>query len=221
MLPAPLWSDLVAIFVFGWVAAMIPGPDTAMILRNCLLFSRRDGFFTALGICCGLCVHTALALAGIGLLIAQSLLLFTLVKWAGAAFLVVMGTRALLARRHAGAPATATTAAGTAREPLRPGLGGRAAFQLGFFTNVLNPKAPLYLLAAFTQVVHAGTPLPLLAVFGGEIALAALLWYVLLTAVLSHPRVRAPLAAAGHWIERAAGLVFIALGVRLALARAQ
>jgi threonine/homoserine/homoserine lactone efflux protein len=193
---------------------MIPGPDTAMILRNCLVFSRRDGFFTALGICCGLCVHTTLALAGIGVLIAQSLLLFTVVKWIGAAFLVIMGTRALLSRRHAAAPDDAPAAG-------LPGMGGRAAFQLGFFTNVLNPKAPLYLLAAFTQVVHAGTPLPLLAVFGGEIALAALLWYVLLTAVLSHSRVRAPLAAAGHWIERAAGLVFIALGVRLALARAQ
>jgi threonine/homoserine/homoserine lactone efflux protein len=100
-------------------------------------------------------------------------------------------------------------------------MGAIAAFRLGFLTNVLNPKAPLYLLAAFTQVVHAGTPLPMLAVFGAEIALAALLWYVLLTAVLSHPRVRGPLAAAGRWIERIAGAVFIALGVRLALARAQ
>jgi threonine/homoserine/homoserine lactone efflux protein len=214
MVPVPYWSDVFAVFAFGWVAAMVPGPDTAMILRNCLLFSRRDGFFTALGICAGLCVHTALALAGIGVLIAQSLPLFTLVKWAGAVFLVALGLRALRARRRA-APADPAAAA-----PAPAGLGGAAAFRLGFLTNVLNPKAPLYLLAAFTQVVHADTPLPLLAGFGAEIALAALLWYVLLTAVLSHGRVRRSLAAAGHWIERAAGLVFIALGVRLALTRA-
>jgi RhtB (resistance to homoserine/threonine) family protein len=220
---AHLWGDVLAIFLFGWVAAMIPGPDTAMILRNCLVFSRRDGFYTALGICTGLCVHTVLALAGIGVLIARSLLLFTLLKWAGAAFLVYLGVHALLARRapqpDAAEPAPEVGAVAPAAR--RAGMGAIAAFRLGFLTNVLNPKAPLYLLAAFTQVVHAGTPLPMLAVFGAEIALAALLWYVLLTAVLSHPRVRGPLAAARRWIERIAGAVFIALGVRLALARAQ
>ena len=218
-----LWGDMVAVFVFGWVAAMIPGPDTAMILRNCLVFSRKDGFYTALGIFSGLCVHTVLALAGIGVLIARSLLLFTIVKWAGAAFLIYLGVRALLARHRASEDTAGSVPAGpwanvTARGA---GMGGAAAFRLGFLTNVLNPKAPLYLLAAFTQVVHAGTPLPMLGVFGAEIALAALLWYVLLTSVLSHPRVRGPLSAAESWIERIAGTVFIALGLRLALARAQ
>lgn len=213
---AHLWTDWAAIFAFGWVAAMIPGPDTAMILRNCLVFSRRDGFATALGIACGLCVHAGLALLGIAVLIAQSLLVFTVVKWAGAAYLVVLGVRALGARK---APPSETDAE-PAASPARRGLGAVAAFRLGLLCNLLNPKAPLYMLAAFTQIVHPGTPVALQAVYGVTIAAAALGWYVLLTGFLARDAVRGRLAAGAHWVERIAGGVFIALGVRLALSRA-
>jgi len=213
--PIPhLWADWAAVFAFGWVAAMTPGPDTAMILRNCLVFSRRDGLLTAMGIATGICVHTALVLVGIGVLIAQSLLLFTVVKWAGAAYLIVLGARALRARPHAPAPSAEPT-----HPRCAPGLGGSVAFRMGFFTNLLNPKAPLWLLAAFTQVVHPGTPPAALGLFGLTIAVAALAWYLLLTGLLARPAVQTRLAGVAHWIERAAGLVFIALGLRIALSR--
>jgi threonine efflux protein len=210
-----LLTDWLAVLVFGWVAAMTPGPDTAMILRNCLVFSRRDGLFTALGIAAGLCVHAALVLVGVGVLIAQSLLLFTLIKWAGAAYLIVLGLRALSARRALPRAAGLATPA-----PAGRGLGAGAAFRIALVCNLLNPKAPLLYLAAFTQIVHAGTPPAALALFGFTIAAAALLWYVLLTTLLTRPAVQRRLAAGAHWVERAAGAVFIALGVRLALSRA-
>jgi threonine efflux protein len=219
MLTAHLWADWAAVAVFGWVAAMTPGPDTAMILRNCLVFSRRDGLCTALGIASGLCVHAALALVGIGVLIAQSLLLFTLVKWAGAAYLIWIGVRALRSRKgHASASAVEPAAGSGPPDPGR-GLGAGAAFRLGFFCDLLNPKAPLLFLAAFTQIVHPGTPLGAQAVFGLTIAGTALVWYVLLTTFLAQDAVRGRLAAGAHWVERVAGGVFIALGVRLALSR--
>lgn len=208
-----LWSDWWAVFAFGWVAVMTPGPDTAMILRNSLVLSRRAGACTAAGIALGMCVHTALALLGIGVLIAQSLLLFTLVKWAGAAYLIVVGWRAL-----SGARRMAVAGAGA---PAPAGLGAMTAFRLGLLTNLLNPKAPLLFLAVFTQIVYAGTPLEAQAAYGLTIAAIALGWYTLLTTVLTQRAVRARLASGLHWVERIAGGVFIALGVRLALTRAQ
>ncbi|HKI98923.1 MAG TPA: LysE family transporter [bacterium] len=215
MVTAHLWADWAAVFAFGWVAAMMPGPDTAMILRNCLVFSRRDGRFTAIGIATGMCVHATLALVGIGVLIAQSLLAFTIVKWVGAVYLIVIGLRSLRARRPPAADPD---------QPHRPasqGLGAGTAFRLGLLTNLLNPKAPLLFLAAFTQIVHPGTPLGAQAVFGFTIAATALGWYILLTTFLAQDAVRGRLAAGAHWVERVAGGVFIALGVRLAFTHAR
>jgi threonine/homoserine/homoserine lactone efflux protein len=219
MLASYFWADWAAVFLFGLLAVMTPGPDTAMILRNSLVFSRRAGAFTALGIAAGCCMHTALVLVGIGVLIAQSLLLFTVVKWAGAIYLVAVGLRTLAVRRG---PAHAS-GAGDASATASPGrtFGAAAAFRLGLLTNLLNPKAPLLYLALFTQVVHPGSQPAVQVLYGVTVAALALAWYSALTSFLGLPVVRARLAACGVWIERAAGAVFVALGVRLALTRAQ
>lgn len=203
-------TEWLTVFVIGWFAVMSPGPDFAIVLRNSLGYSRRAGLFTALGIGGGLCIHTLWALVGVGVIIAGSEILFGLVKWLGAAYLVFVGLQALRAGK-AGPEA--------ARAASHRTMGAWRAARVGFLTNVLNPKVTLFFLALFTQVVRPDTPSAVQALYGGTIVAISLLWFSTVALVVTHRSVHARFAAVRHWVERAAGVAFIGLGLRLAFAR--
>ena len=207
----PFLADWLTVFLVGCLAVMSPGPNLAVTLRNSLSYSRRAGIYTALGLAAGNTVHAAYSLAGIGLVIAQSVVLFNAVKWAGAAYLVWIGVQALRAQPRTETP----DLSGTADD-----LSAPAAFRTGLFTNLLNPKVTLFFLALFTQVVEPGTPLALQALYGGTIVGLEFAWFGLVAVVLSQGAVRRRFFAVSHWVDRVTGAALIALGVRLAFAKA-
>lgn len=209
----PYLAEWLTVLVVGWLAVMSPGPDLAMTLRNSLGFSRRAGLFTAVGIAAGLCVHTLYSLVGIGVVIAQSVVLFSIIKWAGAAYLVYVGVRAL---RAGGTTLPGAGGAAAAAGDLAPWRAARA----GFLTNVLNPKVTLFFLALFTQVIDAHTPGAVQALYGLTIVGISTAWFSAVAVLVSQRAVRARLAAVSHWVERVTGLAFIGLGLRLAASRA-
>lgn len=188
------------------LAVASPGPDFAVVVRESVAQGRRAGLFTALGVGLGIFVHVGYSLLGIGLVVSQSILLFNLLKWAAAAYLLYIGIRALRARP---APAVADI------EPVVVGS-ARNAFVRGFVTNGLNPKATLFFLSLFTVVIDPHTPLVIQAAYGVYLACATAAWFCLVAMLFSHARVRAGFARMGHWFDRAMGGVLIALGVRLA-----
>ena len=201
------FTDWLAVLVVGFFAVSAPGPDFAITLRNSLVFSRRAGIMTALGIAAGLNFHIAYSVVGIGLIISKSLLLFNVIKWIGAAYLVYVGVRSLLAKKNQAQDET---------EAAPAELSGAAAFWMGFLTNVLNPKVALFFLALFTQVIRTETPPVVQALFGFTVLGEALIWFPLVALLVSHHEVRRRLITVTHWIERAFGVVFVALGLRLA-----
>src|SRR5688572_30327984 len=86
------WILLVG--VFG-VALASPGPDFVMAIRNSLMYSRRTGIVTSFGFALGNLIHSTYTLAGIAAVIAQSVMLFNIMKYAGAAYLFYMGYKCL------------------------------------------------------------------------------------------------------------------------------
>lgn len=191
------------------LAVASPGPDFAVVVRESVTQGRRVGSWTALGVGCGIFVHVAYSLLGIGLIVSQSIVLFNLFKWLAAGYLLYLGWRALRAR-----PMSLDTAdeVGTTsdRSPWQ-------AFVVGFVTNGLNPKATLFFLSLFTVVISADTPLWVQAGYGVYLAGATALWFLLVAWLFSRGRVRAGFARMGHWFDRLAGAVLIGLGVRLAV----
>jgi len=191
------------------LAVASPGPDFAVVVRESVTQGRRVGSWTALGVGCGIFVHVAYSLLGIGLIVSQSIVLFNLFKWLAAGYLLYLGWRALRAR-----PMSLETAdeVGTTsdRSP-------RQAFVVGFVTNGLNPKATLFFLSLFTVVISADTPLWVQAGYGVYLAGATALWFLLVAWLFSRGRVRAGFARMGHWFDRLTGAVLIGLGVRLAV----
>ncbi len=191
------------------LAVASPGPDFAVVVRESVARGRRAGSWTALGVGCGIFVHVAYSLLGIGLIVSQSIVLFNLFKWLAAAYLVYLGWRVLRARPMS-LEAIDGTNAPVARSAWR-------AFVIGFVTNGLNPKATLFFLSLFTVVISPDTPLLVQAGYGLYLAGATALWFLLVAWLFSRGRVRAGFARMGHWFDRLTGAVLIGLGARLAL----
>ena len=188
------------------LAVISPGADFAMVTRNSMILSRRAGVLTALGIALGVWVHVAYSMAGIGLLISRSILLFNAIKFAGAAYLIYLGVTMLRARK---ADASLSPRVATP-------LSDRAALRIGFLTNALNPKTTLFVVALFTQVIGPQTPLVTQFGYGIFMSLAHLAWFVLVAYAFSSEAARRFVAAFRHLIERGIGALLVTLGLGLA-----
>lgn len=203
------WIEFMTVALVHLLAVASPGPDFAVVVRESVTQGRRVGSWTALGVGCGIFVHVAYSLLGIGLIVSQSIVLFNLFKWLAAGYLLYLGWRALRAR-----PMSLDTAdevdTTSDRSPWQ-------ALVVGFVTNGLNPKATLFFLSLFTVVISADTPLWVQAGYGVYLAGATALWFLLVAWLFSRGRVRAGFARMGHWFDRLTGAVLIGLGVRLAV----
>lgn len=195
------------------VLVLVPGPDMAYMLTRTVVQGRRAGFMAALGINTGAYVHLAAAVVGLSALLLASATAFTIAKWIGAAYLVYLGVRVLLAK-----PAMTNL---TASE--LSGRSLRAVFWQGFWSDVLNPKVAIFYVALLPQFIdaqagHATGQLILLGVTGNVIAILLNLGLVAAGAHLTHKLRRNQKLAL--WLQRAMGLLFIGLGVRLAAQKA-
>jgi threonine/homoserine/homoserine lactone efflux protein len=151
-------------------------------------------------------VHVGYSVVGIAVLISQSILLFSIIKYLGAAYLIWMGIGALRSQGWE----MAVEKAKNKHKSLKK------SFTEGFVTNVLNPKATLFFLALFTQVIAPETPLSWQLIYGTSIALVVMAWFSTVSVLLTQPKIRAKLSAMSIWIDRVTGGLFIALGLKIA-----
>ncbi len=198
--------ELFTVATITILAVISPGADFAMVTRNSMMLSRRAGMLTAVGIALGVLVHVAYSVLGVGLVISRSILLFNLIKYLGAAYLVYLGVTMLRARAEV---------PGAARVRALSDLG---ALRIGFLTNATNPKTTLFVVSLFTQVISPQTPLLIQLGYGAFMSLAHLLWFMLLACAFSSAPAQRMVASARHHVERAIGGVLVCLGLTLALA---
>ena len=208
--------DLWLFIVSGLLLNIAPGPDSMLIVARSAGQGWRAGFAATWGIGAGVWVHILAAALGLSALLATSAGAFTLVKIAGAVYLAWMGLGMVLRRPGRGLEASGSAAPRGARS-----LRQRDIFLQGFLTNVLNPKVALFFLAFVPQFIAPDAPSKALAfVFLGAIFnLNGMLWCHALA--LSSAFAGSRLAPGARWaamLERTMGVVFVALGVRLALA---
>ena len=208
------WLALIAVFS---VALISPGPDFVMAVRNSIIYSKRAGIFTAVGFGLGVLVHVTYTIFGISAVIAKSIFLFNIIKWAGAAYLVYIGFQAL--RSHGMGQRVVDNA--TAETEPSASLSDFGAICSGFLTNLLNPKAALFFLAIFSQIINPSTPFAWQAMYGLTCALMVVLWFSLVSLVLNQRVVRDVFLRATKWIDRVCGALLITLGLKVALTSAR
>lgn len=202
------WSEFLAVAAIHLLAVASPGPDFAVVVRESVTHGRRAGTWTALGVGSAIFLHVGYSLLGIGLIVSQSIMLFNVLKWLAAAYLLYIGFKALRAKPASESPSDLLRE----RQVRSP----RDAYVAGFMTNGLNPKATLFFLSLFTVVINPHTPLLVQAGYGVYLAIATAVWFCLVARLFSNDRVRAGFARIGHWFDRAMGAVLIALGVKIA-----
>jgi RhtB (resistance to homoserine/threonine) family protein len=207
------WSQFLAVTAIGCLAVISPGPDFVIVTRNSLLYSKKVGLCTALGIVVGNIWWITSSLVGISYLISQMVVLYSIIKFAGAIYLIYLGIRSLLAKKPSAEDGDAP-AAGRQSE-----LTARQAFRIGLFTNLLNPKCALFFVSFFSVILTSRTPFVLRAFYGIEVAAFALVWFSALATVLSISRVKQVFGRISIWVERITGASLITLGVKLALSR--
>lgn len=203
------WSEFLIVASVHLLAVASPGPDFALIMKNSLTASRKVAIWSAGGVALGIMVHVLFALVGLSFLIATSAFAFTVVKYAGAAYLIYIGYKSLKAKPCA--------VLSTEIERVVSHMSVGEALRVGFLTNVLNPKAALFFLGLFTQVISPNTPLWLKSAYGIEMTIATFAWFTIIAVVLSHGSVRGLFVSSMHHVERFFGVVLIALGIKVAL----
>jgi threonine/homoserine/homoserine lactone efflux protein len=194
------------------VLVITPGQDTFFILGRSLAGGRAAGISAALGVTAGSLIHTLLAALGLSALLAASPYAFMAVKLAGAAYLFYIGVRSLMSRSQA-----------LPEEGARDGHDGRwAAFRSGVITNLLNPKVGLFFLALMPQFIDAASSSKVMAFLALGLTFVALgvAWCLVLAVAAASLRgwfLRRPSMATV--LNRVAGAMFIALGLKLATTR--
>ena len=206
--------DLWLFVAAGLLLNVTPGPDTAYIVGRSVQFGWRGGCAAALGIGAGCFVHVFAAAVGLSALLAASSTAFLAVKLIGAAYLLYVGAKMILSR------SPNETADSTAKSVMSL----RQVFWQGVLTNALNPKVALFFLAFLPQFVDADAPNKALAfvLLGTVFITTGTLWCLGVAAFAASAagRVRRS-GRAMLWINRLLGVVFVGLGIRVAMTQAR
>ena len=196
----------IALFLAAGLALnLTPGPDMLYVAARGAGEGRSAGIVSALGIGVGTLVHIALIAAGLAAVLAAVPVAYLAIRLGGAAYLIYLGVRSLLAR-----PATATAR-------LAPASLG-TIFRQGVITNVLNPKVALFFLAFLPQFVDASRGNPVLQIIALGLLFDTTGTLVNLAVAVGSSRAAEGLRGRGVWLQRLTGGIFVALGVRLAFA---
>ncbi|TCL00531.1 threonine/homoserine/homoserine lactone efflux protein [Shimia isoporae] len=207
------WSE---ILTFSFVAALLvmsPGPNSVLIAKTVPTSGRAAGFANVTGFVAAFYLHGAMSVLGISIILTQSALAFSIVKYLGAAYLCWIGIKALLAA-YRGATPVADTAPARRRRTLAK------AFTEGFLTNALNPKVSMFYLAAFPQFIALGettAAASFLLVFIHSMINA--LWFGAMVLLLDRLRHAAQNTHFQRWLKGVTGVVFLGFGAKLATMR--
>lgn len=204
------WPFLVAITLL----TLSPGVDTLLVIRNTARGSIRDGVLTSLAISCGLFLHAGVSALGISLILLQSAWAFGLLKLAGAAYLIWLGIRSLLAaRRGRGLVLTDRSRVHQRVSVWRP-------LREGFLSNVLNPKTMIFYMAFLPQFIAPGDPALAKSLWlAGVHFMIANAWQVTIAMTVGTANGWLGSPRFARWLNGITGAVLVALGVKLALQR--
>ena len=207
-------------FTLFIVAVMLlsvtPGPDTAYIVGRSVAQGRGAGVVSALGIALGCIVHTLACAFGLTALLAASVTAFTIVKFAGAIYLIYLGVRLIFAKPAAAKTSHKPSEASRVRAAPKS---LQQVFTQGFVTNVLNPKVVLFFVSFIPQFVAVDSEHKTLAflALGFVFVLVSTFWNTFVAWIVGSVTQRfSGKPGVKLWLDRVVGSAFVGLGIKLA-----
>tara|TARA_R110002050_G_scaffold204327_1_gene339651 strand:+ start:142585 stop:143217 length:633 start_codon:yes stop_codon:yes gene_type:complete len=203
-----LFSSMVySVIGIHLLAVMSPGPDFIMSVRNSLTYSRKTGMWTGLGFGLGIGVHVLYSIFGLGLIISKSILIYSIIKYLGAAYLIYIGIMSLRSN---------SSSLGVSETIKKDDISALKAVRIGFLTNVLNPKATLFFLSLFTIVVGPDVPWHTLLFLGIILMVNTALWFIFLAYLVTHSRILPVFEKYQNAFNNTFGGILIAIGIKVA-----
>jgi threonine/homoserine/homoserine lactone efflux protein len=199
-------ASLIAYTVAAALLTITPGADTLLVVRHAGGRGARAGFAAAFGVVAGTMVWGAVVALGVAALIVANPLLYEVLKWAGAFYLVWLGMQLLL-----------PTPVPREGEPAPPSL-LQSPFANGLLTNLLNPKVGVFYLAFLPQFIPPGVAQgPFILLLAAIHGCLGLIWFAFLIAGIDRaaPAMRSPKLAS--LLSKVTGILFVGFGARLLL----
>ena len=203
------WSTYATFLVFAVVLVLIPGPDFAVVTKNCLIGGRRRGWWSAVGVASSNTLQGLAAATGLGAVIARSEPVFETVKWAGICYLLLLAVQSLRSAvrgdytRESGAPAS--------------GESRLRGWRQGFLSNITNPKVLVFYLAVLPQFLGAHAAIGALMLFAFSHAVLSLTYLSLVVVVLTRARALLHRRAVRRAMDAATGCALVGFGAKLAV----
>jgi RhtB (resistance to homoserine/threonine) family protein len=204
--------SILALLGINLIGVISPGPDFAIVVRNSLIYSRKTGVLTAVGIAFGILVHLAYILFGLGIFISKNVWLFHTFKYLGAGYLLYIGIKGLRAKKGA-------LEYGDVHQ--QKDITATAALRVGFLTNALNAKCMLFFLSILSAFLTPNEPSLIIFIYGAITFLTTLIWFIIVALCFSHKRLQQAFSNMRHWIERVTGGLLLLLGVKMLFAEVE
>jgi threonine/homoserine/homoserine lactone efflux protein len=203
---AAMLASLIAYVVAAALLTVTPGADTLLVVRFAGGRGAAAGFAAGLGVCTGTMLWGAIVAVGVAALIVANPLIFDLLKYAGAAYLVWLGMQLLLPKpERAGVPARAPSKLGS-------------PFASGLLTNLLNPKVGVFYLAFLPQFIPPGVAQgPFIILLAAIHASMGIAWFAILIVGIDRAAPRLRSARITGLLSKATGILFVGFGARLLL----
>ncbi|MFD2167714.1 LysE family translocator [Thalassotalea euphylliae] len=199
-----LWLSLVAICIMG---ALSPGPSLALVVKNTLAGGAPAGYASAISHGIGVALYAAITTTGIGIILVQSPTLFSVIQYAGAAFLLYLGINALMSKKQ---QLNLSDEEDKSVE-VKKVNGWRDGFLIAF----LNPKLAIFFLALFSQFVDANATMTQKMIMTATVGGIDALWYCMVTFLLSRGPILKKLKSNSHIIDKVTGAFLVALAARV------
>ena len=213
------WSGVASFAVVAGLLTIIPGLDTALVVRTAVAQGRRRGFAVALGISTGVLIWGAAAAVGVSELLAASRLAYNAVRIAGAAYLAWLGGTMLWRTWRRRGTGDGDTAPGQPPYPMAQGSVLRSRSR-GVGTNLLNPKIGAFYVAILPQFIPARAPHLLMGlVLAGVHDAEGITWFAIVISAAHAARRFLKSSRVHKLMDRITGTVLIGFGLKLALSR--
>jgi RhtB (resistance to homoserine/threonine) family protein len=196
--------------IAGILLNLTPGNDTIFILSKSIAQGKKAGIMSVLGIATGSLIHTTLAALGLSIIIAKSLLAFTIIKYAGAAYLLYIGYKMI----------TDTSRLRTSISSSHQKINLLKIYRDAVFTNVLNPKVAMFFIAFLPQFIdpHYQNSIIPFMLLGITFTLTGTIWCLILANFSSFlfSKLRSNQKFSSY-LHKVCGAVLIGLGIKIAL----
>jgi len=197
-----LWLSLVVICVLG---ALSPGPSLALVIKNTLSGGQRQGYSTAISHGLGVALYAVIIATGIGIIITKSPIIYAVIQYAGAAFLVYLGVKSLLSQK-------VDISVTGKNQSIGPKVNG---WRDGFLIAFLNPKLAIFFLALFSQFVDENATWQQNLIMTATVGFIDTTWYCLVAFGISRGNIINQLKTHSHIVDKVAGSFLIFLAARV------